>query len=71
MAQYAILIYAEDSDHAPDAAPEDTRSSDRHSDELAKSGSMVMAYALDAERYWRRRSGATSLLTARSWTPRR
>ena len=46
MAQYAILIYAEDSDHAPDAAPEDTESSDRHSDELAKSGSMVMAYAL-------------------------
>jgi hypothetical protein len=46
MAQYAILIYAPDSSHAPDATPEDTESSDRHSDELAQSGSMVMAYAL-------------------------
>jgi hypothetical protein len=46
MAQYAILIYAHDSAHAPDATPEDTDTCDQHSDELAMSGSMVMAYAL-------------------------
>jgi hypothetical protein len=46
MAQYAMLIYALDSDHAPDATPEDLETSDQHSDELAESGSMVMAYAL-------------------------
>ena len=46
MAQYAILIYAQDSAHAPDATPQDTESCDRHSDELAESGSMLMAYAL-------------------------
>ena len=46
MAQYAVLIYAHDSAHAPDATPEDTESCDRHSDELVQSGSMVMAYAL-------------------------
>lgn len=46
MAQYGVLIYAHDSDHASDATPADTESCDRHSDELAQSGSMVMAYAL-------------------------
>ena len=46
MAQYAILIYAHDSAHAPEATPQDTESCDRHSDELAESGSMLMAYAL-------------------------
>ncbi len=46
MVQYAILIYAHDSAHAPDATPEDTESCDQHSDELVASGSMVMAYAL-------------------------
>ena len=46
MAQYGMLIYAHDSSHAPDAEPADTESSDRHSDELVQSGSMVMAYAL-------------------------
>jgi hypothetical protein len=46
MAQYAVLIYAHDSAHAPDATPQDTESCDRHSDELAQDGSMVMAYAL-------------------------
>ncbi len=46
MAQYAILIYTHDSAHAPEATPQDTASSDRHSDELVRSGSMVMAYAL-------------------------
>ena len=46
MAQYAILIYANDSAHAPDATAGDLETCDRHSDELAASGSMVMAYAL-------------------------
>jgi hypothetical protein len=46
MAQYAVLIYAHDSAHAPDATPQDTESCDRHSDELVQDGSMVMAYAL-------------------------
>ena len=46
MAQYAVLIYAQDSAHAPDATPQDTESCDRHSDELAESGSMFMAYVL-------------------------
>ena len=46
MAQYAVLIYAQDSAHAPDATPQDTESCDRHSDELAQRGSMVAAYAL-------------------------
>ena len=46
MAQYAILIYAHDSAHAPDATPDDLETCDQHSDELAESGSMIMAYAL-------------------------
>ena len=46
MAQYAILIYGPDSGHAPDATPQDLEVHDRHADELARSGSMVMAYAL-------------------------
>ena len=46
MTQYAILIYAHDSAHAPNATPEDTESCDEHSDDLAATGSMVMAYAL-------------------------
>jgi hypothetical protein len=46
MAQYAVLIYAHDSAHAPEATPEDIESCDRHSDELTDSGVMVAAYAL-------------------------
>lgn len=46
MAQYAILIYTQDSAHAPEATPQDTEPCDRHSDELAENGSMLMAYAL-------------------------
>jgi hypothetical protein len=46
MAQYAILIYAQDSAHALDAAPQDTEACDEHSDDLAASGSMLVAYAL-------------------------
>jgi hypothetical protein len=46
MAQYAILIYTHDSAHAPDATPDDLEPCDRHSDGLAESGAMIMAYAL-------------------------
>jgi hypothetical protein len=46
MAQYAILIYAHDSAHAPDATPDDLQPCDRHSDELVASDAMIMAYAL-------------------------
>ena len=46
MAEYAILIYAHDSAHAPDATPQDTESCDQHSEELAASECMLMAYAL-------------------------
>lgn len=44
MAQYAVLIYANDSSHAPDATKEDTAPHDRHAEAIA--GSMVAAYAL-------------------------
>ena len=46
MAQYAVLIYAHDSAHAPQATAEDTDSCDRHSDDLSASGVMLAAYAL-------------------------
>src|SRR5580692_5120159 len=46
MAQYAMLIYAHDSAHAPDATAEDLEPCDDHSDELAAAGSMLGAYAL-------------------------
>ena len=46
MAQYAVLIYTDDSVHAPDATAEDTATADQHADELARSGTMLVAYAL-------------------------
>jgi hypothetical protein len=46
MAQYAVLIYADDSAHAPDATAEDLAECDDHAGELAGAGSMVAAYAL-------------------------
>lgn len=46
MAQYAVLIYANDSAHAPDATEADTASCDQHADELVAAGSMLAAYAL-------------------------
>ena len=55
MAQYAVLIYAYDAAHGPDARPEDTAVHDRHGAELARSGSMLTAYALT------RRDMATSI----------
>jgi len=46
MNQYAVLIYNDDSAHAPDAAPADTASCDEHADDLRADQSMVLAYAL-------------------------
>jgi hypothetical protein len=46
MAQYAVLIYANDSAHALDARPEDLRPHEQHSAELQKSGVMTAAFAL-------------------------
>ncbi|WP_432493552.1 YciI family protein [Kineococcus auxinigenes] len=46
MAQYAVLVYADDSAHAPDATAADTASCDQHADELAAADSMLTAYAL-------------------------
>lgn len=46
MAQYAVLIYAGDSAHAPDATPADTEVHARHAEELERSGAMIAAYAL-------------------------
>jgi hypothetical protein len=47
MAQYAILIYASDSAHGVDATPEELEVHDRHGKELAESGCMVAAFALE------------------------
>lgn len=46
MAQYAILIYAGDSAHAPDATQEDLEVHDAHAEEVEKNGAMVAAFAL-------------------------
>jgi len=46
MPQFAVLLYVHDSAHAPDATPEDIEACDEHSDELAETGSVVLAYAL-------------------------
>lgn len=46
MPQYAVLIYANDSAHAPEATAADTASCDDHADELVEAGSMLIAYAL-------------------------
>jgi hypothetical protein len=46
MAQYAVLIYAAESAHAPQATPDDTESCDDHADDLVDAGSMLLAYAL-------------------------
>ncbi|HEY2791474.1 MAG TPA: YciI family protein [Micromonosporaceae bacterium] len=46
MAQYAVLIYANDSAHAPDATLDDLAECDDHAAEVTAAGSMVAAYAL-------------------------
>lgn len=46
MAQYAVLIYASDSAHAPDATKEDIADCDEHADEMVAANAMLAAYAL-------------------------
>ena len=46
MAQYAILIYADDSAHSAEATPEELEIHDRHGRELEESGALVAAFAL-------------------------
>lgn len=46
MAQYAVLIYAPDSAHAPDATEEELKDCDEHAEELTGADAMLVAYAL-------------------------
>jgi hypothetical protein len=46
MPQYAVLIYADDSAHDPDATPEDLAECDDHAGELLAADSMLLAFAL-------------------------
>jgi hypothetical protein len=46
MAQYAILVYADDSAHAPEATPADLERYNRRAEELAESGAALAVYAL-------------------------
>lgn len=46
MPHYAVLIYAVDSAHASGAGSSELKENDRHADELAKAGSLLLAYAL-------------------------
>ncbi|MCU1543882.1 MAG: hypothetical protein JWM50_1747 [Microbacteriaceae bacterium] len=45
MALFAVLIYADDSLHSPDATPEDLAEPDAHADQLRAGGWMRAAYA--------------------------
>lgn len=46
MPDFAILIYADESLHALDAAQADLEENDQHAQDLQASGSMSLAYAL-------------------------
>ena len=46
MPQFAILIYADESLHAVDAAEAELEENDRHAEDLSASGTMSLAYAL-------------------------
>lgn len=61
MPQYAVLIYSEDSAHAPDATPEDIAECDDHAGELMAADAMLTAYAFNPRAYARsvRASGVT------------
>jgi hypothetical protein len=45
MAQFAVLIYANDSLHAPDATEDDLAEPNAHADDLRATGAMRVAYA--------------------------
>jgi hypothetical protein len=53
MPQYAVLIYSEDSAHAPDATPEDIAECDDHAAELMAEDAMLTAYAFHPRAYAR------------------
>jgi hypothetical protein len=61
MPQYAVLIYSEDSAHAPDATPEDLAECDDHAGELLAEEAMLTAYAFNPRAFARsvRASGVT------------
>ena len=61
MPQYAVLIYSEDSAHAPDATPEDIAECDDHAGELLAEDAMLSAYAFHPRAFARsiRDSGVT------------
>jgi hypothetical protein len=61
MPQYAVLIYAGDSAHAPDASPADLAECDDHADELRAEDAMLAAYAFTPRASARsvRRTGVT------------
>jgi len=46
VAQFAVLIYADESLHALDAAEAELEENDRHAQDLEASGAMLLAYAL-------------------------
>lgn len=46
MPQFAVLIYADESLHAVDAAKDELEENDQHAKDLSASGTMSLAYAL-------------------------
>jgi hypothetical protein len=46
MPQFAVLIHAEDSQHAPTATKEQLKECDEHFESLVATGRMALAYAL-------------------------
>jgi hypothetical protein len=51
MAQFAVLIYAVDSAHAPDASAEDLAEPDGHAEELLAADALLTAYAFTPREY--------------------
>jgi hypothetical protein len=51
VAQFAVLIYAADSAHAPDASEEDLAEPDGHAEELRAADAMLTAYAFTPREY--------------------
>lgn len=64
MAQYAILIYADDSAHSAEVTPEERDVHDRHAQDPEESRAMVAAFALEP------RETATSIRVTRCRTVR-
>jgi hypothetical protein len=62
VAQFAVLIYADDSLHRPDATAEDLSAPDAHADQVRASGALRAAYAFSPRAMARsiRSSGVSS-----------